>query len=75
VPENLILDFHLDKYSVRYIGDDLQRPECILAESDGTLWSADARGGVVKIRPDGMQKIITEKRSAHFAAADNEATR
>ena len=23
----------------------LQRPECILAESDGTLWSADARGG------------------------------
>ena len=54
---NPILDFGIDKASLKYIGHDLQRPECILAEPDGTLWSADARGGVVRIAPDGSQQI------------------
>jgi hypothetical protein len=27
--------------------EEAQRPECILAERDGTLWAADARGGVM----------------------------
>ena len=44
--QNPILDFEIDREAIRYIGRGLQRPECILAESDGTLWSADARGGV-----------------------------
>ncbi len=48
---------------------DLQRPECILAERDGTLWSADARGGVVHIRPDGNQEIITQKSATAFTKA------
>jgi hypothetical protein len=48
VDSNPILDFGIDPKTLNYIGHDLQRPECILAESDGTLWSADARGGVVK---------------------------
>ena len=51
------------------VGHDLQRPECILAERDGTLWSADARGGVVKILPDGSQNIISQKRSGQNASA------
>ncbi len=72
---NPILDFELDKAALKYIGVDLQRPECILAERDGTLWSADARGGVVKILPDGSQAITTQKRSQHFEGAQNEATR
>jgi gluconolactonase len=72
---NPLLDFEIDKASLQFIGQDLQRPECILAERDGTLWSADARGGVVRIAPDGSQQVVTEKRSAHFAAADSEATR
>src|SRR4030095_8383906 len=72
---NPVLDFEIDKSSIRYIGHDLQRPECILAEPDGTLWVADARGGVVKIDADGGQQIITQKRSAHFQAAGSEATR
>lgn len=72
---NPILDFGIDKASLRYIGSDLQRPECILAERDGTIWSADARGGVVRIGPDGAQKIITQKRSAEFADAASEADR
>ena len=61
--------------ALRYIGRDLQRPECILAEPDGTLWSADARGGVVRIEPDGRQETITQKRSHHFQSAESEASR
>ena len=41
------------------IGYDLQRPECILAERDGTLWTADARGGVIQIASDGFQQLVT----------------
>ena len=72
---NPILDFGIEKDSLQYIGQDLQRPECILAECDGTLWSADARGGVVRISPDGRQRIITQKPSEHFEQAGTEATR
>jgi len=75
MPANPILDFGIDKDSLRYIGHDLQRPECILAEEDGTLWSADARGGVMRIAPDGAQQIITQKRSEQFHDAGSEATR
>jgi len=72
---NPILDFGIDKAKLQYIGQDLQRPECILAERDGTLWSADARGGVMKILPDGTQKITIQGRSDYFSAAGDEATR
>lgn len=72
---NPILDFGIDRQAIRYIGRDLQRPECILAEPDGTLWAADARGGVVRIEQDGRQALITQQRSTHFQAADSEATR
>jgi sugar lactone lactonase YvrE len=75
VQPNPILDFGIDKSTIRYIGHDLQRPECILAEPDGTLWSADARGGVVRISPDGSQSIVTQKQSGHFGDAGSEATR
>ena len=74
-PRNPILDFEIDKTSLEYVGHDLQRPECILAEPDGTLWAADARGGVMKIHPDGSQQIITQTRSGHFQDAGSEATR
>ncbi len=58
--DNPIIGFQVNPADIQYIGNDLQRPECILAEPDGTLWSADARGGVVRISPDGSQKIITQ---------------
>jgi gluconolactonase len=73
--ENPVLQFALDKSAIQYIGSDLQRPECILAERDGTLWSADARGGVVRISPDGKQQIITQQRSGHFQGVSSEASR
>jgi gluconolactonase len=72
---NPILDFGIDKASIRYVGHDLQRPECVLAEPDGTLWAADARGGVVRITLDGDQSIVTQHSSDHFEAATTEASR
>jgi sugar lactone lactonase YvrE len=72
---NPILDFGIETASIGYTGHDLQRPECILAEPDGTLWSADARGGVVRIAADGSQRIVTQNRSQHFQKAATEATR
>jgi gluconolactonase len=74
VRSNPILDFGVDKSSIRYVGDGLQRPECILAEPDGTLWVADARGGVAMIA-NGEQKVITQRRSGHFQDASSEASR
>src|SRR5207249_7603378 len=67
--------WRVDRDSIRTIGHDLQRPECILAERDGTLWAADARGGVVRLCPDGSQEIVTQKRSGHFQTAGTEASR
>jgi gluconolactonase len=75
VPANPVVDFGLDRDALRYIGCDLQRPECILAEPDGTLWSADARGGVVRLGPDGAQEIVTQRRSEHFQVAGSEPSR
>ena len=72
---NPILDFGIDRNALRYRGTDLQRPECILAERDGTLWAADARGGVIKILPDGKQEVIMQKQSGSFEGAADEATR
>ena len=60
--------FTVDPATIRYVGQDLQRPECILAERDGTLWVADARGGVVVIRPDGGQTILTQQHETGFGA-------
>jgi sugar lactone lactonase YvrE len=75
IDSNPLLDFGIDKTDLRYIGHDLQRPECILAEPDGVLWVADARGGVMRIAPDGSQSLVTQKRSALFETAGNEAVR
>jgi sugar lactone lactonase YvrE len=75
VERNPILDFGIDLSAVRYIGSGLQRPECILAERDGVLWAADARGGVARLTHAGEQQIITQQRSVNFADAGSEATR
>jgi gluconolactonase len=72
---NPVRDFGIGDGDIRYIGKDLQRPECILAEPDGTLWSADARGGVVKISTDASQQIITAAPSGQFGGAPSEAAR
>lgn len=72
---NPILHFEIDRSTLRYAGRELQRPECILAEPDGSLWIADARGGVVHLRPDGQQQIIVQRHSDRFRGAATEASR
>ena len=72
--DNPIDGFFLKKEDFKFIGEGLQRPECILAEKDGTLWSADARGGVVRIDANGNQTVITQSHSAEaFQSSDDDA--
>jgi len=40
---------------VRFSGSGLNRPECVLCTARGDIFSADWRGGVAHIRPDGTQ--------------------
>lgn len=63
---NPLKGFQVDPAAITTVGRDLQRPECILAERDGTLWSADARGGVIRIDPDGTQILIAQAADPHF---------
>ncbi|MBN3807599.1 SMP-30/gluconolactonase/LRE family protein [Paraburkholderia sp. Ac-20347] len=53
--------WQVNRGDIRMVGQNLLRPECILAEPDGTLWTADARGGVMRIRPDGTQTLIAQQ--------------
>ncbi len=66
---NQLIGFRVEEAMISTIGRELQRPECILAEADGTLWSADARGGVMRIAPDGTQCLITQAVDSHFDLA------
>ena len=66
---NPLAGFTVDRAAIRTIGRDLQRPECILAEPDGMLWAADARGGVTRIAPDGTQTFIGQRADARFQSA------
>ncbi|MFN4163677.1 MAG: SMP-30/gluconolactonase/LRE family protein [Ferrovibrio sp.] len=74
-PANPLKGFHLTRDDLNFIGHDLQRPECILAEADGTLWSADARGGVMRIGADGSQRLIAQQADSHFAGTTDLAKR
>ena len=64
--KNPLRGWQVDRSQIRFRGTDLQRPECILAERDGTLWSADARG-VMRLNADGTQELIRQKNVADRA--------
>jgi gluconolactonase len=72
---NPLKGFRISREELQFIGKDLQRPECILAERDGTLWSADARGGVMRIASDGSQRLIAQQADSHFAGTSDLAKR
>ena len=75
MPSNPIDNFKVTESDFRFLGKDLQRPECILAEKNGTLWAADARGGVVKISVDGKQEIITQAHNSQDFISTNDDAR
>lgn len=58
VRNNPLRGWQVDRAAIRHVGHGLQRPECILAERDGTLWTADARGGAMRIALDGQQRLV-----------------
>ena len=43
---------------LRFVGQDLERPECVLACASGRLFMSDGRGGVTTIAPDGTENRI-----------------
>jgi sugar lactone lactonase YvrE len=53
-----IEEFHLDLADLVYVGQDLMRPESVLAQPDGTLWVSDMRGGVLRIASNGEQQLF-----------------
>jgi sugar lactone lactonase YvrE len=48
----------IDVATLRFRGSGLVRPECVLACADGSLYTADWRGGVALTRPDGSQALF-----------------
>lgn len=70
---NPLRGWQVNRDAISMIGRDLLRPECILAEPDGTLWTADARGGVMRIDAHGTQTLIAQQTEGASAPASNDA--
>ena len=78
-----IQNFTLKPQDIRFFGDDLSRPECVLVEKSGTLWISDNRGCVTRIEPGGHQTRLgafpgwsnglAMERSGTLLIANNEA--
>jgi sugar lactone lactonase YvrE len=47
----------LPLHALGFVGSGLVRPECVLANAAGDLFTADWRGGVAHLRPDGRQAL------------------
>lgn len=69
---NPLAGWQVDRTAIHYVGTGLRRPECLLAQRDGTILAADARGGVARIRPDGMQDYIGPCAERETDAGENE---
>ena len=48
----------IDLGRVHVVGHDLQRPESVLAASDGSLYASHRGAGITCVRPDGRQVLI-----------------
>ncbi|CAN5326395.1 SMP-30/gluconolactonase/LRE family protein [soil metagenome] len=73
--------FKVEASAIRYVGQGLSRPECIIAEPDGTLWIADNRGALTHVAAgtgeqrligpkEGVPNGIAMKRDGTFIVAD-----
>ena len=47
--------------NLKFIGNNLKRPECVLVDKEETLHVADWRGGITLIYKNGFQKTILAK--------------
>ena len=48
----------IDGNQLSFVGRDLQRPECILCMPSGRLYVAHRSGGILRIEPDGGQRLL-----------------
>jgi sugar lactone lactonase YvrE len=64
-------DPRLPLEDLRFVGSNLVRPECVLANAAGDLFTADWRGGVAHLRADGSQALYTGSGPAGFALKPN----
>ena len=53
-------NFTAEKSTIQYLGKGLNRPECVVAEKDGSIWTSDARGGLCHILKNGSQEFIKQ---------------
>lgn len=53
-----IRDFRLKPEDFNFVGVGLSRPECIIAERNGTLWASDDKSAVMRIDPNGTQTRV-----------------
>ena len=70
---NPLYGWRVGRNEISMVGSDLRRPECILAEPDGTLWTADARGGVMRVDTDGAQTLIAQQNEHAAVSAESDA--
>jgi hypothetical protein len=50
-----------DLDQLHWRGAGLVRPECVLATASGELYTADWRGGVAHLLPDGSQRLYAAR--------------
>jgi sugar lactone lactonase YvrE len=48
----------IDLRDISFHGSGLVRPECVLVAADGGVFTADFRGGVAALAPDGSHRLI-----------------
>ena len=50
--------FKISTDQVSFVGQGLQRPECVLTTRQGDIFVSDSRGGISALRADGTQQFI-----------------
>jgi hypothetical protein len=50
--------FKVTLSDLRFVGQDLARPECVATTATGDVYISDKRGGIVHLMPDGRQNLL-----------------
>ena len=51
-------EFRVSVSDLQFIGQDLARPECVVATASGDVYVSDKRGGIVRLMPGGRQELL-----------------
>jgi hypothetical protein len=53
-----MMPFKVAVPDLQFVGQELARPECVVATARGDLFVSDKRGGITCLTPDGRQKFL-----------------